>query len=74
MNLTVSNEILATQFPKFLKLRMIDCGYACKEEATSANAHLKRKKGHFGQKISPDALLPALCTVANHTREWNSGA
>jgi hypothetical protein len=53
---------------------MIDCGYACKEEATSANAHLKRKKGHFGQKISPDALLPALCTVANHTREWNSGA
>jgi len=37
---------------------MIDCGYACKEEATSANAYLKRKKGHFGQKFLQKPFCP----------------
>src|SRR6185503_20262882 len=37
--------------PKFLKLRTISCDYACKEEATFANAHRKRKKGHFTGKF-----------------------
>lgn len=50
MNLKVSNEILATQFPKISKARTLDCDYACKEEATSANAHVARKKGHFPAK------------------------
>ena len=50
LNLNVSNEFLATQFPKLVKLERLDCDYACKEEATSANAHAARKKGHFLQK------------------------
>jgi hypothetical protein len=51
MNPVVSNEILATQFRNFLKLRTLDGYYACKEEATSANAQDARKKGHFTEKI-----------------------
>jgi len=46
-SVNVSNEILATQFPKLVKTRTSDCDHACKEEATSVNAHHKRKKGHF---------------------------
>ena len=40
---------------------MIDCGYACKEEATSANAHPERKKGHFAPKnFPPNAFFRAM--------------
>src|SRR6185436_11014936 len=37
--------------PKISKTRTLDCDYACKEEATSANACDRRKKGHFPLKI-----------------------
>src|SRR5215470_8681797 len=36
--------------PKISKTRTLDGDYACKEEATSANARDKIKKGHFPQK------------------------
>jgi len=39
-SVNVSNEILATQFPKVSKSRTSDCDHACKEEATSVNAHV----------------------------------
>ena len=50
MNLKVSNEILATQFPKLVKLERWTCYSACKEEATSANADDAGKKGHLPRK------------------------
>ena len=65
MNLYVSNEFLATQFPNLIRARTLGRDYACKEEATSVNAHDARKKGHFqGKKFfsmtywGSDALKP----------------
>ena len=49
------------------------CDFACKEEATSANAHATRKKGHFGEKISFEGDYLGFCTVANRTRGTNNG-
>jgi hypothetical protein len=57
MNAVVSNEILATQFRNFLELRTLDADYACKEEATSANAQLVRKKGHFEEKLTAIGVI-----------------
>jgi hypothetical protein len=45
----VSNEFLATQFPKFLP-RTLDVDHTCKEEATSGNAQDVRKKGHSAEQ------------------------
>ena len=60
MNLNVSNEFLATQFPKLLKLRTLDLPYACKEEATSANAHTRSKKGHLSKNFLGSPVNDAL--------------
>src|SRR6185503_11901477 len=58
MNLYVSNEFLATQFPNLIRARtLVGRDYSCKEEATSANACDVRKKGHFPQKYFPAQLI-----------------
>jgi hypothetical protein len=58
MNLYVSNEFLATQFPNLIRARtLVGRVYACKEEATSANARDARKKGHFPGKYFSARLI-----------------
>jgi len=39
VNLQVSNEFPAAQFPKYKDQELKICNYTCKKEATSANAH-----------------------------------
>ena|SRR5215216_3532981 len=52
MNLKSIQRISRHTVPKITRASNVGRDYACKEEATFANAHDERKKGHFDQKIS----------------------